>query len=136
GGRRAPWYGVAPPRRANRRRHNGLARERSAVARGCVQQGWIAARERVLRMQDRCPFQPDARQIAREDVVALWTHATLDPGHEVVERLLARLAIETAVAGRANHALYEQLTGSGRNRATSVRLLHAERDPRVARLVH
>src|SRR5262249_49432972 len=88
--------------RVNCRDYNGLAAPRPAVARGCVQQGGLAARERVLEVQDRCPIQPDPREIAPEDVVALRADATLDPGYEIVERLLPCLTIETAVTGRAN----------------------------------
>src|SRR5439155_4742660 len=51
------------------------------------------------------------------------------------ERLLARLAVEPAVTGGAHHALDQQVVGPGGDRAAPVRLLEAQRYPRVAGLV-
>ena len=47
--------------------------------------------------------------------------AALDPRDQVVERLLARLAVESAVAGRAHHALHEQMIGAGGDGASRIR---------------
>src|SRR5436309_936203 len=67
--------------------------------------------------------------------VASRAHAALDPRDEIVERLLARLAVEPAVTGGAHHALDQQVVGAGGDRAAPVRLLEAQRYPRVAGLV-
>jgi hypothetical protein len=76
-----------------------------------------------------------SRQIGREHVLALRSHAALDPLDEIVERLLARLGVEPAVTGRAHHALHQQAAGPGGGGAAPVRLLEALRHPRVAGLV-
>ena len=61
--------------------------------------------ERIVRVQGGRPLEPDARQIGREHVLAFRSDAALDPGDEVVERLLARLAVDAAVTrAHASHA--------------------------------
>src|SRR2546428_222829 len=46
-----------------------------------------------------------------------------------------RAPVDAAVTGRADHTLHQQVAGPGRDRAAPVRLLEAERHPRVAGLV-
>jgi len=43
------------------------------------------------------PLEADAGQIGGEHVLAGRPHAALDPRDEIVERLLANLAVEAAV---------------------------------------
>jgi hypothetical protein len=50
--------------------------------------------ERILGVQHRRPSEPDHWQIRREDVIVLGSPAALDPRDEIIERLLAHLAIE------------------------------------------
>src|SRR5262245_13637225 len=81
------------------------------------------------------PREPDAREIARQHVLALRSDTALDPLDEIVEGPLAHLAVESAVTRGAHHALHEQVIGPGGDGAAAVGLLEAERHPRVARLV-
>src|SRR6266542_4688567 len=85
--------------------------------------GSAADGERILGVQDGRPLEPDARQIGREHVFALRSHAALDPRDEVVERPLAHLAVVPAMAGRAHYPLHEQVAGAGGDRTAPVRLL-------------
>src|SRR5215472_4311737 len=67
----------------------------------------------ILGEEHRCPLHSDAREIRRENVFAFRLHAALDPRDEVVEGALALLAVESAMAARAKHALHEQITCPG-----------------------
>ena len=58
-------------------------------------------------MEDRSVREADAGEIGREHVVALRARAALDPRHQIVERLLAHLAVERAVPPATHHALHE-----------------------------
>src|SRR2546426_2557304 len=61
--------------------------------------------------------------------------AALDPGNEVVECPLAHVAVDGAVAGPADRALYEQVRRAGGQRPPAVGLLQAEGGSRVTSLV-
>src|SRR5262245_63209336 len=54
------------------------------------------------------PREPDAREIARQHVLALRSDTALDPRDEIVEGPLAHLAVESAVTRGAHHALQDR----------------------------
>src|SRR5689334_20353968 len=95
----------------------------------------LAREQRVLRIQRRRPSQTDVREVVGEQVLAVRSHAALDPGHEVVERLPPGAAIDGAVPGAAHRALDQQVIGPRGQGAAPVRLLEAQRHPGITGLV-
>ena len=87
--------------RRQRRARHGSNGPRGTAGRVDSSTRSAAGGERILRVQHGRPLEPDAREVRRQHVLAFRAHAALDPCHQIVERLLARLAVEAAVTGRA-----------------------------------